>query len=190
MLQNTPSFLSQFFTRQAWQRLAIRLQLTERELQIVWGVSQDRNDSAIACSLGVSPNTVHTHLNRLYAKLGVCNRMELMLLLFGTFLCLTGQPGSGLPPICGHLSAGFCPLRNRRLDSPFVQRTAQTSDEPLPACASATRDACGDQPCRGPKKAAALSMQRGGMRFAELTIAAQRRNHVHTHDLSSGLRAS
>jgi DNA-binding CsgD family transcriptional regulator len=138
MLQNTPFPLAQFFTRQVWQRLAIRLQLTPRELQIVWGVAQDHSESAIACGLGVSPNTVHTHLNRLYAKLGVANRVELMLLLFGTFLCLTAQPGGGLPPICGHHSAGFCPLRDRRLDSPFVQRTAQTNDEPLTVCASIT----------------------------------------------------
>ena len=190
MLQNTPFLLAQFFTRQAWQRLSIRLQLTPRELQIVWGVSQDRNESAIACSLDISPHTVHTHLQRVNAKLGVTNRTELMLLLFGTFLCLTGQPGSGLPPICGQHSAGFCPLRNRRIDSPFVQRTAQTSDEPLPVCANAALAACGAQPCRGPKRAAALSIQRGRLQFEESSIAAHGRNHVHTYDLPSGLRAS
>jgi len=99
-----------FFSPEAWQLLAVRLQLSPRELEIVRGVCQNRKESSIAESLGLSRYTVRTYVLRLYAKLGVTSRVDLMLLLLGTFLVLTAQPGSPLPPICGHHTAGRCPL--------------------------------------------------------------------------------
>jgi len=90
--------------------LAVRLQLSPRELEIVRGICQNHKESSIAQSLGLSRHTVRTYLLRLYAKLGVTSRVDLMLLLLGTFLILTGQPGSPLPPVCGNHTAGRCPL--------------------------------------------------------------------------------
>ena len=103
--------LSRFISPQAWTGIGARLKLSNRELQIAQCVCRDRKESAIARELGVSPHTVHTHLERLYTKIGVCNRIELVLVLFGTFLCLTAEPGSKLPPICGRQCEERCPLR-------------------------------------------------------------------------------
>jgi DNA-binding NarL/FixJ family response regulator len=60
-----------------WHAVGARLGTSERELEIVRGVLHDRKQSAIASQLGISTHTVHTHLVRLYLKLGVRSRMEL-----------------------------------------------------------------------------------------------------------------
>ncbi|MGD1277186.1 MAG: helix-turn-helix transcriptional regulator [Tepidisphaeraceae bacterium] len=112
MTPTETSPLAYFVSPKAWKRLGVRLRLSQRELQIAQGVLRDRKESAIARDLGMSRHTVHTHLERLYAKLSVRNRAELMLVLFGAFLCLTAVPGSKLPPICGDQSTGRCPLRS------------------------------------------------------------------------------
>ena len=106
--ETTP--LDFFITDEAWQALSTRLRLSPRELQIVRGICQERKESSIAVRLKLSPHTVRTHVERIYAKLGIGTRIELMLLLLGEFLCLTAQPGTPLPPICGSHTAGRCPL--------------------------------------------------------------------------------
>ena len=47
--------------------------------QIVRLVFEDAPDQAIAAELAISVNTVHTHLKRLYSKLGVTSRAGLVL---------------------------------------------------------------------------------------------------------------
>jgi DNA-binding CsgD family transcriptional regulator len=106
--------LGAFLTAEAWQALATHLRLSPRELEIIRGVWQDQKECAIAKSLNMSPHTLRTHMARAYVKLGVGNRVELMLVLIDTFLGLTIQPESPLPPICGRRSAGRCPFDTKR----------------------------------------------------------------------------
>jgi DNA-binding NarL/FixJ family response regulator len=61
-----------------WQAIAGRLNLSPRELQIVRCVFDDRKEKAIAAELAISSHTVHTHLVRLYRKLRVASRIELI----------------------------------------------------------------------------------------------------------------
>lgn len=102
--------LAYFFTEDAWKRLGVRLRLTKRELQVVRALCSEHRESRVAAALDVSPHTIRTHLERIHTKLGVTSRTDLMLLLLGTFLVLTAEPGSKLPPICGRHSAGHCPF--------------------------------------------------------------------------------
>ncbi|HEY1661783.1 MAG TPA: helix-turn-helix transcriptional regulator [Verrucomicrobiae bacterium] len=67
------------FSAQEWENIACILSLSPRQLQIVLGIFNDHTESAIAFHLGVSSHTVHTHLNRLYAKLAVHTRAGLVL---------------------------------------------------------------------------------------------------------------
>jgi DNA-binding NarL/FixJ family response regulator len=53
--------------------------LTKREEQIVRMVAEGLPNSEICASLGVSTHTVKNHLFRIYEKLGVSNRVELVL---------------------------------------------------------------------------------------------------------------
>jgi DNA-binding CsgD family transcriptional regulator len=67
------------FSAQEWEGIATALSLSQRQLQIIIGIFNDQTESAIAIHLGVSPHTIHTHLNRLYAKLSVHTRAGLIL---------------------------------------------------------------------------------------------------------------
>lgn len=53
--------------------------LTKREEQVVRMVAEGLPNSEISAELRVSPHTVKNHLFRIYEKLGVSNRVELLL---------------------------------------------------------------------------------------------------------------
>lgn len=98
------------FSQEVWFFIARRLSLSERELQIIQGVFDDKHESMIAQELGISPHTVHTHVERLYHKLAVNSRVELVVRLVACHLQLCREPDSLLPPICSSHAAGECPL--------------------------------------------------------------------------------
>jgi DNA-binding NarL/FixJ family response regulator len=57
-------------------------QLTERELQVLTGMSQGNSNSAIGRELYLSEDTVKTHARRLFRKLGVNDRAQAVALGF------------------------------------------------------------------------------------------------------------
>jgi DNA-binding CsgD family transcriptional regulator len=78
-------------TDDAWKTIAHSLHISNRELQIIQGIFDDRKELAIADELKISIHTVHTHLERLYRKLGVNSRVGLVLSILSEYL-------SSLPP--------------------------------------------------------------------------------------------
>lgn len=74
------------FRSEEWEAVAGRLHLSRRELEIVRRLFENQGESAIAAELGVSPRTIHTHLERLHCKLGVHYRAELILRIVREFL--------------------------------------------------------------------------------------------------------
>ena len=101
-----------FISAAVWQRLAEHLKLSQRELQIVQCIVKGEKEILIARHLRMSRHTVHTHMERLYAKLAVQSRVELVVAIFTHFLAMTADMDSRLPPICGRAAAGQCPLLN------------------------------------------------------------------------------
>ena len=95
------SSTQRFISEEAWELLARDLRLSGRELQCVRHIFEDRKEGAIATELGISAHTIHTHLDRLYHKLGVKSRVELVVRIMMRFMELTIQPESTLRPICG-----------------------------------------------------------------------------------------
>jgi DNA-binding CsgD family transcriptional regulator len=75
----------------AWEVIANSLRISNRELQIIQEIFDDRKEFAIADDLTISVHTVHTHLGRLYRKLGVSTRA-------GLILCILSEYLSSLPP--------------------------------------------------------------------------------------------
>ena len=71
---------------ECWPELAARLNLTDRELAVVQGLFEGQKEEPIAKSLGISAHTVHTHLVRVYRKLNVRNRAELLLRVFSSYM--------------------------------------------------------------------------------------------------------
>jgi len=70
----------------AWKVIAKALSISDRELQIIQGVFDDQKEFAIAQELTISVHTVHTHLERLYRKLGVSSRVALVLYILSEYL--------------------------------------------------------------------------------------------------------
>ena len=92
--QPRPRSGSAIFPDPTWAELGRSLGLTKRELQIVRGIFDDRTEFAIAAELGISPHTVHTHIERLRHKLAVIDRVALVLQVMEEFLKLTATPGN------------------------------------------------------------------------------------------------
>src|SRR5262245_26347575 len=67
------------FPLEDWLALRNQLRLSPRELQIVQCVFDDEKVDAIAGHLDLSPSTVNTYLQRLYTKLEVNSRPQLIL---------------------------------------------------------------------------------------------------------------
>ena len=90
-----------FISEEAWELLGGDLRLSGRERQIVRHIFADRKEGDMAAELGISPHTIHTHLDRLYHKLAVKSRVELVVRVMSRFVELTGRADSPLRPICG-----------------------------------------------------------------------------------------
>ncbi len=85
-VHETPSF-----PEHAWDEVGRMLRLSGRELQIVRGMFNDKIQYAIAAELGISPHTVHTHVERVYHKLGATNRAQLLVRVMTAFVALAAS---------------------------------------------------------------------------------------------------
>jgi DNA-binding CsgD family transcriptional regulator len=71
-----------------WRSLANCLGLSPRECGIVRAVFDGESEKGAAERLGLSPHTVHTYLWRIYRKLQVQSREELLVRVFAEFRSL------------------------------------------------------------------------------------------------------
>jgi DNA-binding NarL/FixJ family response regulator len=71
-----------------WRSLAAALALSPRECGIVRAVFDGTSEKETARELGLSPHTVHTYLWRIYRKLHVQSREELLVRVFAEFRSL------------------------------------------------------------------------------------------------------
>lgn len=58
-----------------------KFKFTKREMDIIDGIIQGKNNAQLADALGVSENTVKTHIRNIYRKAGANNRTELAYIL-------------------------------------------------------------------------------------------------------------
>jgi DNA-binding NarL/FixJ family response regulator len=65
-----------------WQQLMDALQLPPQQIRIVELILRNRCDKQIAATLGIKMPTVRTYMHRIYERLGVNDRLELVLRLF------------------------------------------------------------------------------------------------------------
>ena len=80
------------FIPSEWRSLSSGLGLSPRECGIVRGVFDGDSERRIAERLGLSPHTVHTYLSRIYRKLQVQSREELLVRVFAEFRGLPKRP--------------------------------------------------------------------------------------------------
>lgn len=73
----------------AWDALVRHLRLSRREAEIVESILMRADDEpSIAMRMKISSHTVHTHLERLYRKLEVSSRSQLVTRIFVTYTAL------------------------------------------------------------------------------------------------------
>ena len=61
------------------------LGLTPREADVLHGIVLGRSNAGIAQSLGISPRTVHKHVEHIFGKLGVSSRVEAVATVWAAF---------------------------------------------------------------------------------------------------------
>lgn len=69
-------------TRPEWKQIVDQLRLSPQQARIVRRILQGMGDKQIAADLGIGIPTVRTHLTRLYVRLGVVDRVQLILHVF------------------------------------------------------------------------------------------------------------
>ena len=107
---NQQQFDTFLFEQDEWDHLGKRLALSKRELEIVQRVFESKSEADISKELNISPHTVHTHLGRLYSKLHVNSRVELVVKIVERYHGMCREPDSELEPICNRRAAGECPF--------------------------------------------------------------------------------
>ena len=79
--------LAEIVRSDRWARVLASLKLSPRERQIVECILNGvDSEPVIAERLAMSSRTVHTHLERLYGKLHVTNRSQLLACLFVAYV--------------------------------------------------------------------------------------------------------
>ena len=76
-----------------WDLITRTLRLSHREREIATALLEGQKERSIAHTLGMSPHTVRTHLKRMYRKLQVTDRTELVTTIFLTYVALFGPRG-------------------------------------------------------------------------------------------------
>ena len=71
-----------FLSNAEWDSIGIRLRLTNRERELLVLAVSGASEEEIAQELGISRNTVHAHMTRMYRKVGVSDRAQLVLRAF------------------------------------------------------------------------------------------------------------
>ncbi|NIA07449.1 MAG: hypothetical protein GWP14_07425 [Actinobacteria bacterium] len=66
------------FSHHEWESISRSLSLSNRQTQIVGLLLEGHKVFSVASELDISPDTVRAHIRRLYPKLGVSDRLELM----------------------------------------------------------------------------------------------------------------
>ena len=80
-------------TEAQWDSVAGALGLSQRELQIIQCIFDGEKEAGIARALDISAHTVHTHVERLYRKLGIGGRSELAIRVFAAYISLESGRG-------------------------------------------------------------------------------------------------
>jgi DNA-binding CsgD family transcriptional regulator len=80
-----------------WQRLARRLCASPRQTQVMRRMLLHEKETQIACALGISGSAVHMHIRRLYRKLKVHTRSELVMRVVQECVGF-GLSGATVPP--------------------------------------------------------------------------------------------
>ena len=78
---------NEFFSRNEWGRIVKQLEIPPHQKEICQEILSGKSDKQIATALGLQVATIRTHISRLFARLDVQDRVELILFLFRQAHC-------------------------------------------------------------------------------------------------------
>ncbi len=73
------------FADDEWRRIVSALRLSPRMAEIAELVVRNAQDKEIAAALGISPSTIRSHFNQIFARLHVSSRTGLMYCVFAAY---------------------------------------------------------------------------------------------------------
>lgn len=103
-------------SEETWQSLGRSLSLSDRELQVVQSLFRNDAETGIAADLGISPHTVHSHIDRIHKKLGVTSRVALVVEVFRAYLHLEQPSPHGRLHYPTSLAVGLLLFGNQLID--------------------------------------------------------------------------
>src|SRR5262249_1010685 len=95
---STPRELSICQLNPSWEHISRECHLTPRELQVLRLAFNAEKDVAIGKCLGISPHTVNWYLRKIFEKLGVNCRMQLIARIMQFDLARDARPRDHLDP--------------------------------------------------------------------------------------------
>lgn len=69
-----------------WAAIAVRLRLSKREVEILRGSENGLHVGQVALTLGISPHTVRTYRRRIFQKLGTCDMLQTLVVVFRAYV--------------------------------------------------------------------------------------------------------
>lgn len=84
-----------FLSETAWTTIVRSLRLSAREADVVELILSGHTETEMAMTLKISRHTVHSHLERLYRKLGVTDRCQVVVRIFQQHVELYNPNGEG-----------------------------------------------------------------------------------------------
>lgn len=95
--EDAPTSASSEVSAEARARLDHALGLSPRELAIALKVMDGCTTSQVAIALGCSPHTADSHLRRVFAKLGVANRVSMATRVLLAYAQIHSSEQKGVP---------------------------------------------------------------------------------------------
>jgi DNA-binding CsgD family transcriptional regulator len=80
-----------FIQESTWSDIMRLLKISGREAEIIRYIMTGEPDKCIASHLGISTHTVSTHLERLYIKLSVTTRSQLITRIFAEYVSINAS---------------------------------------------------------------------------------------------------
>lgn len=99
----------------AWDHLNTKLRLSPREAEIVQWLCADESEESIGHQLGISRHTVHSHLERLYKKLGATSRAQVVIRLFREYMTQLPPTEAAFKPALLSTNGAARTMTGRRL---------------------------------------------------------------------------
>lgn len=86
------------FTDEQWEMILNRLELPNRQRQVVRHLFEGRSDKQIAQAIGIALPTVRSHLRRIYSRFDVQDRTELVLYIVRQYMRINGDERDVMHP--------------------------------------------------------------------------------------------